>query len=77
MTSQEFIWGLSLANLLLLLGVVLQAGRILKTVETVTDEVAKLRARSDLHGDMLARAITQLDGLEQRVERLERRQDGT
>jgi len=74
-SPQEFLWALSGVNLVVLLGIVLRAGKLLASLETVTSEVSKLRVTSDLHTEMLAKTVSQLDDLERRVGRLERQQD--
>lgn len=59
-------------NLLAVLAVVLKGGVLLGTFQVLVDEVGKLRTRTDLHSEMLARAVQQLDDLERRVEALEK-----
>ena len=69
------ILGLSGVNLFAILGIVFKGGTLLGNFRDLTKEVGELREHRDEHMKMLARTVAQLDALEGRVERLERRDD--
>ena len=73
--SQVLVLLAAAANTLILLGVVWRGGEIIggfrQSLTMWTEEVKGLRESRDEHTQILARAVAQLDALEERVKRLE------